>query len=100
MHKQKIFKKAVEDNNTNIVESLIHHQEVNPSDEKNYAIRFASEFGFFEIVKILLNDKRVDPSELDNWAIRRASIEEHFEIVILLLNHHWKTPPLKQQNMF
>jgi len=55
------------------------------SDDNNYAIRWASIYGHFEIVRLLLKDPRVDPSDNNNYAIQWASERGHFEIVKLLL---------------
>ena len=58
---------------------------IDPSDNNNYAIKWASKNGHLEIVKLLLQDKRVDPSANNNYAIKWASKNGHTEVVKLLL---------------
>jgi hypothetical protein len=57
-----------------------------PSDEKNYAIQWASKNGHVEVVKLLLSDECVDPSDDGNYAIQQASENGHVEVVKLLLS--------------
>jgi len=54
-------------------------------ENKNDAIKWASENGHHKVVKILLQDKRVDPSADDNCAIKWASDNGHHKVVKLLL---------------
>lgn len=58
----------------------------NPHRQDQYALRYATEFGFAEMTKILLTDPRVDPSIWYQWPIRRACRHGHLEVVDLLLN--------------
>jgi hypothetical protein len=67
-----------------IKEALLD-QRVNPSDNNNYAIRWASRNGHLEVVKLLLEDPRVNPADEDNDPIRSSSINGHLEVVKLLL---------------
>jgi hypothetical protein len=41
---------------------LLQDNRVDPSEDDNYAIRFAHQNGYKEIVDMLLKDSRVDPS--------------------------------------
>ena len=59
---------------------------IDPSERKKYAIRYARSHGRLEVVKLLLDDKRVDPSADKNWAIRFASENGYTEIVNILLD--------------
>lgn len=65
---------------------LLYNPEVNPADDNDYVIRWASDRGHLELVKLLLNDTRVDPADVNNIAIRAASRRGHLEVVKLLLN--------------
>lgn len=47
----------------------LRDERVDPAAHDNYAIRFASRKGHFEIVRLLLQDKRVDPSAKNHEAI-------------------------------
>ena len=68
-----------------IVERLLQDSRVDPSDNDNWAIIFASENGHSAIVERLLQDSRVDPSDDENLAIRWASQNGHSAIVECLL---------------
>ena len=76
---------ALRNNKLLAVTSLLRDPRVDPSLDKNYAIRYASGFGYDEIVEILLKDDRVDPSAFCNSALRFASQNGHKKIVELLL---------------
>ena len=66
---------------------------VNPADENNSAIQWASFNGHFNVVKLFLfttvEDKRVinfyKISDYNNIAIRRASLNGHYKVVKLFL---------------
>ena len=60
-------------------------EEVDPSEDGNYAIRMASINGHTEVVRLLLQDRRVDPSDDNNKSIKWASRNGHTDIVKLLL---------------
>ena len=89
---QKQFLQAIENNDIKNVKLLLNHPKVNPSDKDNWAIRYASIEGHYDIIKLLLNNNRVNPAAINNWAIRYASIEGHYDIVKLLLNDHRVNP--------
>jgi len=81
-----IFKELIRENiHLEVVKLLLANDKVDPSDDDNYAIRFASEKGHLEIVKLLLANDKVDPSDNNNYAIRFASENGHLEVVKLLL---------------
>uniref|UniRef100_A0A6C0D160 Uncharacterized protein n=1 Tax=viral metagenome TaxID=1070528 RepID=A0A6C0D160_9ZZZZ len=85
---------AIRDNNIRTVISLLRRG-VNPTDNRNEAIRQASEHGAIEIATILLfwlgpEYQYVDPTDNNNEAIRMASFYGHTKIVRLLLK--WKSP--------
>src|SRR3990170_2153039 len=82
---QKLFKLACKNNNIEVVKLLLQDLRVDPSDQSNDAIIWASQSGHVEIVKLLLQDPRVDPSGKDNKAIGFAISLGHIEVVKLLL---------------
>jgi ankyrin repeat protein len=69
-----------------IVQKLLEHKEVDPSDNDDEAIGVTAEAGHLEVVKLLLNDQRVDPSADNNYAIKCAMLNCHYDIAKLLLN--------------
>ena len=46
----------------NVVKLLLEDKRVNPADNNNFAIRWASEYGHYNVVKLLLGDNRVKNS--------------------------------------
>ena len=64
---------------------------VDPSADKNYAIRWASRNGHLAVVERLLKDPRVDPSTFSNEALRWASQNGHIAVVELLKAHGCRT---------
>ena len=46
-----------------IVKILLKDERVDPSDQNNDAIQWASEKGHLEVVKLLLKDKRIDKND-------------------------------------
>jgi len=78
------FIKAVRNEDLEKVKLLLPISD--PSEDNNYAIRYASHMGYIEIVKLLLSDPRVNPSTFNNEAIRWASINGHNEVIKLLLS--------------
>ena len=86
--RNRIFDWASSYGHLEIVKSLLNRSKelsIDPSFDKNSAIRSASEKGHSEVVKLLLADPRVDPSDKHNDAIRSASEKGHSEVVKLLL---------------
>jgi ankyrin repeat protein len=75
---------AIRDGNVQLVKDLLN-KGIDPSIVNNYAIKYASRYGYLEIVKILLSDHRVDPSASQNDAINFACRNGHLEVVKLLL---------------
>lgn len=86
MDKNKKFKKAINDNNIELVKLLLKDPNVDPSTDYNYGICYASEDGYQEIVELLLKDPRIDPSARENKALCLACENGYIEIVKLLLN--------------
>jgi ankyrin repeat protein len=84
--------KASREGNSAVVRQLLAAG-VDPTTDKNAAIRYASEYGFVEVVKALLEHKDkdgnlvVDPAAGDSYAIRLASENGHLEVVQLLLDY-------------
>ena len=82
--KQIDFINAVSDDNIELVKILLKNKLVNPSYDRNSALRYTCEYGYFEIAKLLLS-KDIDPSYSDNMPIVIASECGYFNIVKLLL---------------
>ena len=53
---------------------------VDPSDEDNFAVRYAAAKGHAEVVALLLNDSRVDPGAENNEGKRTR---EHIYVVLI-----------------
>jgi len=68
---------------------------LDPSEQNNEAIIWASEYGRVKVVELLLKDKRVDPSAQDNKAIIWASLRGHVQVVKLLLKDPRVDPSAK-----
>lgn len=79
------FGLAVMNRLVELIQTLLDHPLVDPTENGNYAIRQASKKGYIEIVALLLADPRVDPADATNNAIRLASANGYAEIVELLL---------------
>jgi hypothetical protein len=71
--------------NLAIVERLLEHPEVDPTDDDNQAIRWAAINGHLQVVERLLEHPRVDPATDDNCAVRWAAGNGHVKIVERLL---------------
>jgi len=78
------FTLAMRENHLDVVKVLLEDSRVNPA-EGNFALGYASQYGFVEIVELLLNQPKVDPTSNDNFAIRMASQHGRTEVVKLLL---------------
>src|SRR3972149_5674914 len=64
---QKEFFDASQNGHYNVVKLLLEDKRVNPVDENNLAIQWASEYGHYNIIKLLLGDNRVINSfNIDN----------------------------------
>ena len=63
-----------------------------PSSINNWAIKFASEYGYTEIVKLFLSDRRVDPSCENNYPCTIACHNGYIEIVKLLIQDNRVDP--------
>ena len=60
-----------------MLKRLLNDPRVDPSDENNMTILWASENGHVEVVKLLLNDNRVDAPDDNNYSILCASANGH-----------------------
>ena len=78
-----VFFNACQTGDVSAVTSLL--SSIDPSDDDNWAIQLASNYGHVDVVKLLLTDPHVDPSVDGNWAIRAASYNGHIKVVYLLL---------------
>ena len=67
--------------------------------DNDYAIKWASENGYFKVVKLLLEDERVYPGVDNNYAIKRAIINGHIEIVKVLLKDNRVSPELNNNQI-
>ena len=79
------FFEACEIGDFDKTKSLLFNETVNPADDNNYAIQYASNNGHYNIVELLLGDYRVNPADDNNLAIRFASYNDHFNVVKLFL---------------
>jgi hypothetical protein len=86
MTQQNNFEKAIAFNNIEKTLFLLKDKSVNPADDYNWAICYASEKGYFDLVTLLIKDKRVNPADKINCSIGLASKNGHINIVKLLLN--------------
>ena len=84
MIKQEKFNNAIENNDIEIISILLNDKQIDPTMDKNWAIRYCSKYGYIDIVKLLLKDKRVSPSDHHNDAIDLASENGHINIIKLL----------------
>jgi ankyrin repeat protein len=76
---------AIRFNSVGVVGRLLQKDGVDPSENQNYAIQFACEYGKDVIVDRLLQDRRVDPSANNNYAIQLACEYNFVSIVKRLL---------------
>ena len=84
MNMQDVFQEACRFGHIAVVKALLADKRVDPTDDDNCAIRWASYYGRIEVVKALLADKRVDPTARNNEAIRDAGWNGRTEVVKLL----------------
>ncbi|KAI9352827.1 ankyrin repeat-containing domain protein, partial [Obelidium mucronatum] len=68
-----------------VVKLLIGHPDVDPTDQKHYAIASTPDLEYVDVVKLLLADPRIDPTAQQNLCMRWACDHEHWETVDLLL---------------
>lgn len=67
------------------IENLLDSSRVDPSDEFDEAIKYASQEGFSEIVELLRVDPVIDPSTDRNYSLKIATVNNHFDVVKCLL---------------
>ena len=84
MTKQDEFKKAIEENNLELVNSLLQEGRIDPEDNRNEALRIAAKYGYVDIVKLLFK-VGVKAIYSDNCAIRIASFYGNITLVEFLL---------------
>ena len=89
--------KACREGDIPSIQTLLADPRVDPSDQDNSAIRWASLNGRLEVVRLLLADPRVDPSALGNEAIKWACKEGNIPIVQALLSDP-RVDPSDQDN--
>ena len=84
--REKIIKffDAVQNGNVALVDEFIKAG-VDPSVNKNFAIRSSSKYGYLGVVNRLLDDPRVNPAADYNYAIRKASKYGYIDVVERLL---------------
>lgn len=70
---------------TSSLPQLLKMSFVDPSAERNLAIRWAAQRGHTDTVRILLEDPRVDPSADDNFAIKKACQNGHIDTVSIVM---------------
>ena len=99
MNIQHQFNIAIERNNIKIVKNLINNIKVNPADNYNWAIREASENGFFDIVELLINNLKVNPTCDYNHSISIAYYHNYQDVVNLLWNLQAIKQTLKKDNL-
>jgi len=83
--KDKELKLACLNNEYQLVESLIREEGVDPSEDNNEAIIWASESGHHKTVQVLMGDERVNPAAKNNLALRLACSFGHTDVVKVLL---------------
>ena len=86
-NKQYKFKKAIKDNNPELVYTLLQDKEIIPDENDNYFVFLATELKYIQVLKVLLQDSRVDPSDNFNLAFLHACNQEDFDIISLFLEH-------------
>ena len=94
---QKLFHTVCRHSKIEMIKILLQDIKVDPSDQHNIAIIWASIKGLLDVAKLLLQDPRVDPSDQHNDAIIFASKYGHIKIVKLLLQDP-RVDPSDQNN--
>lgn len=80
-----LLSSAAESGAIGVATLLLKNYNVDPSHDKNFAIRQAAQSGYLEIVELLLEDNRVNPNDQDFAAICFATKNNHRKIVDLLM---------------
>ncbi len=81
----KLFINACNFGYIQIVDMLLKDSRVNPAENKNSPIIFASIRGHTDVIDRLLKDDRVDPSDQNNLAIRESVCFNQIDVVKRLL---------------
>lgn len=100
MTKQDKFQNAITNKDIINVSQLINEENIDPSENSNWAIQYACENDCYKLVKLLLNDKRVNPADKDNQAIIWASKYGYVNIVELLLSDKRVNPIASKNRAF
>jgi ankyrin repeat protein len=82
---EKLVEHSARHGYADLLRVLIQEHELDPSSERNYAIREAAFRGRTNVVLVLLADARVDPSADKNFAIGVAAKEGYLETARALL---------------
>lgn len=77
---------ALNNENLDISKLLLKDKRVDPSRDKNYALKIACKKGMSEIIELLLKDKRIDPSCDNNKCLFLSLKRKNYNIVNLLLS--------------
>src|SRR3990172_5141711 len=91
---QKLFHTVCRHSKIEMIKILLQDIKVDPSDQHNIAIIWASIKGLLDVAKLLLQDPRVDPSDQGDRAIILARNNRHIKVVELLL----QDPRVKNKN--
>ena len=85
---QKLFQFAILNNNLSFAKRLVQHG-VLANYKNDYALRYASEKGYYHIVKWLLTDHRdlINIHSNDDYALKWSCAYGHFKIVKLLIKY-------------
>ena len=87
-----MFQSAVCRNFKHVVNFLLNKKNIDPSTNRNLAIRFACGQGYFEIVEMLLKHDKVDPTALYCTAFYDACDKNHTNVVKQLVKHPKYSP--------
>lgn len=64
---------------------LLQDPSIDPSEDDNFAIQWASEHNYGQIVELLLQDPRVDPNVNDGHAFKTAVMSGYHDVILSLL---------------
>ena len=81
-----VLKKAVLDNNIELVKMLLTDDRVDPSYDDNILLTIAANYGHIEIIKLLLADDRVDPAKHASKITWMATMNGKIDALKLLMS--------------
>lgn len=99
---QEHFLSKVKEGDVKAVRELLKDSRVDPSDDFDAAIRWASKKNHGNIIRLLLNDPRVDPSVQDNYVLKNVYKDysfENVELVKMLLKYKKVVKKLTEADM-